>query len=326
MREIFERLRFNWIKQLTVEARPLDDDPEGGGTPLPTFSCTVTSPDGLTTNVAVTATGTAGISSLELRRSFSSSFSSATLLSILSVVAGTQIYHDTDPAIVQQKVWYWVVANGSLLKASGYISLTTPLPPVPLDSFDASHDAVVNGASKINIVVDPPSGSDVGSVRVRVNGYKGVARDVIVAQDLDSKFSFNLEQTGEIVTLKASVLNSAGDDGYDLGNELTKVLTLDAPATVPTKPVISRATCFANGVQVDVEAGLEASITSYKLYRQPRGGGAQILIATVKSTGEPIVSLFDPNGDAVTYQWYVSAVNATGEGALSDAVFDPTAY
>lgn len=272
-----------------------------------------------------------GVSLIQIYRSFTKEFAAASAINTVARSIGAKSYTDSDAAIAGKDVWYWVVlTNSTYGSQDNYgpvnLSLAPAAPPVAPDFFDVSHDALQNGLLLVHGVVAVTDPAAFRSVRVYVNGYNGVMKDILVHQDTDTRFVFALEQTDEDITVKAVAANS--DGVFDITKFSSKALHLGAAATKPCKVVVAKATCFLNGVQVDVEAGREANITSYKLWRSLRAQAFAnaVVIQTVPATGESIVTMFDPNGDSATYNYYVTVVNDAGESDPCDPFYDGTAY
>ncbi len=92
----------------------------------------------------------------------------------------------------------------------------------------------------------------------------------------------------------------------------------DIEATFPSAPLISSATPGDAQVVLVWIAALNhgSPITNYKVYRGTTSGGG-MLVATIGD----VLTYSDPGlTNGVTYYYRVSAVNAIGEGALSNEV------
>ena len=132
-----------------------------------------------------------------------------------------------------------------------------------------------------------------------------------------------MEQTGETVTLQAFAVSQ---NGINATTGPTHTITLNGTETVPAKLENVTVTVITTGVQVDFDAGLEAGITSYKVYRGPHGSGfgSATLKTTITSTGARHYTYLDTTGisDAAAgayFDYFVTAVNHIGESSASAA-------
>jgi hypothetical protein len=278
-----------------------------------------------------------GISTIILKRNFSQDIGSAVAVNTWDARAlgsGQSVsYEDNDQAIKgQTNVFYWLECQpfiddfDPVVVGPQTTALTPDLgAPNAIADFDASHEAVSGGTVQVCISFKPPVGDQrFASCKIAIAGYNGVAATVEIAQSAISPFKFALEQTGEVVTLSAISVSQNGVESTSAAP--TKVLTLGAAATVPAKLIGASATEIPTGIQIIFPAGAESNITTYQIYRGPRGQGfaAATSVGTVAPTGASAYVFLDTGGLGGIFEWYVFAVNATGNGAVSAQILpDP---
>ncbi len=279
----------------------------------------------------------ANVATIVLKRNLSQDIGSAVVVNTWDSAtfdAGTVIsYDDSDRSIKENpSVFYWLechpatpdFASTTIGPNSADLSFDQTAPNA-IAEFDASKSVGAGGFVTISISFKPPvNDTRFGSCKIAIAGYNGIAATVEIAQHDTSPFSFVLEQTGETVTLSAI---SVSQDGVEsTAAAPTKVLTLNGPATVPARIEGPSATELPTGVQISFPAGLEADITQYQIYRGSRGLGftAASSIGTVAPTGSSAYVFLDSGGLGGIYEWYVFAVNATGNGTASGQILpDP---
>lgn len=291
--------------------------------------------------ITFTLSSTLGVKSLVLMRNTSLDPGSAQILQAwtadsLSSVSGLQgfTYSDADPAIVGQKVSYWVkVLPGAYSKALGKLIGPQTIDATmnaglvsPIADFDAWHSALSGGAVTVAISILPPSDSKFGSVRIYASGYQGISGKQLVAQSDTFPFTFKMLQTGETVTLSAVAV--AKDGNTEAGSGPTKALTLGVAPTVPAKIEIASALELSTGVQLSFLAGAETDTTQFLIYRGPRGvgfAGASQIATVAFSAGNARYTYLDTGGLGGIFEWYVVTQNPTGNGAASSAIMQPQA-
>jgi hypothetical protein len=245
-------------------------------------------------------------------------------------------YSDADPAIVGKVAYYWVkvvpVTNPEALsylvgpQSIDQSFVQSSAAPSQLADFDASHAAGSGGFVQVSVNATVADLS-FASLKIYVTGYQGNAAAVAIAQQASTSFSFQMYQTGETVTLKAVAVSGSGVES-PLSGALTKALTLNGSATVPSKPMSVRAAETQNGVQLTFPASPEATVTQYKIYRAARGAGfgSASSIGTVTPSGSATYTFLDTNGLGGVFEWYVLAHNTVGDSASSSAAITTILY
>jgi hypothetical protein len=184
-------------------------------------------------------------------------------------------------------------------------------------SFDASKRTGVAGIVQIACSFDEPQQQRFDKVRIYITNYLGVAAKTLIADSDFSPFIFNLRQTEEAVILYCRGVSKAGTE-HDAGADRSKNLTLFLINTVPCRVTGAKATEITGGVQVDFDAGVETTITSYKIYRAAldAGFGAAVQVGTVVPTGAGRYTFLDASGNS-SFEYYVVSSNARGDGLES---------
>lgn len=247
---------------------------------------------------------------------------------------GTFVYDDQDTTLVGRAVSYWIRASGgdtndvvTIGPTTCDLSTSDVTPPAILDAFSVSHAAGVNGAVRVTVNGRIKDDTQLGSVRIYVTGYKGVAIKQSVAQESSRTFSFNLAQTGETITVYAAPVSTTGVEA-DPSQWLSQAITLGVAATVPAKVLNAFAvnTSYTN-VQITFEATDDAGLLDFKVYRGPRGlgFGSASLYATIALTGSRQY-VYTDTAVADQYDWFILGRNATGNGAASDAINPTVVY
>lgn len=284
-----------------------------------------------------------GCSQINVMRNGINDLSSATCLQTYPLTAenanGDFQYIDSDQALLQDQ-FYWLqtiplperaglaqtAINGDPI-VSGPVNLTALnanlLPPDAISDWSVSLGAGSNGIQLVCVNFVVPSDPNFGSCQIQATGYFGDTNPQTVGQGLTSPFSFTMIQTGETVTLQAFAVSQ---NGINSTTGPTHTITLNGTETVPAKLENIRVTVITTGVQVDFDAGLEADITSYKVYRGPHaaGFGSATLKTTITSTGARHYTFLDTTGisDAAAgayFDYFVTAVNHIGESSASAA-------
>jgi hypothetical protein len=267
--------------------------------------------------------------SIVLLRSLTNSVLAATQLEAVPLVVGAYSYDDRDPTIVGKQVWYWI----QMQNPQGYYTLVGDI-TIMIAKGSAPHSVnwvSVSGNTggadepdsvRVNVICETVAGTDVsGGIAVFVSGYQGNPAAVLIYQDTTEALSFHLKQTGEAVGIQAASVNA---NGVLSALSAAVPLVLNGVATTPAR-LTGLSALEGNGItQIGFMAGLEPGITEYKLYRAAYGGtfASAIVVATLVPTDEAEYSIQDDvvNNGTLTYQWYVTAVNAEGESAASDAI------
>lgn len=238
-------------------------------------------------------------------------------------------FSDGDQSIIGQTANYWLkIVPASDPETAQLVgpqvldqSFAATGVPSQMTDFDASHAAGSSGVVRISVDAVPPADGSFASLKIYVTGYLGSASAVAVAQQPSTSFSFNLQQTGETVTLKAVAVSISGVEA-GIGGAPTKALTLTAGATVPVKPMNAVATETTAGVQISFPANPEVGITNYLIFRGQRQGGfanaAQI--GTVTPSGSDSYVFLDGNGLTGRFEWFIVAVNAIGNSSASASI------
>lgn len=287
--------------------------------------------------ISFTLVNNAGIGTLVLKRNFSQDIGSAVAINTWnaqSLSNGQGIaYDDTDQAIATAAaVFYWIECDPTQSDfppvVAGPQSTSITLvqgPPNPILDFDVSRGAVSGGTVTIGVSFLPPAGDPrFDHVLIEIAGYNGIAATVLIAESSISPFSFQLEQTGETVTLTAVAVSQTGTQSG--GSAPTKAITLGTLASVPAKIIGATAEEISTGVQITFPTGPETNITLFQVFRGRRGGGfaAASSIGTVTPTGSSAYVFLDTGGLGGIFEWYVFAVNAAGNGTASAAILpDP---
>ncbi len=286
-----------------------------------------------------------GCSQINVMRNRINDLSSAVLLNTYPLTAenanGDFQFIDSDQALLADQ-FYWLqtiplperaglaqteAVSGTPI-VSGPVTLSALnanlLPPDAIADWSVSLGAGSNGIQLLCVNFAVPSDPNFGSCQIQATGYLGDTNPQIVGQGLSSPFSFTMVQTGETVTLQAFAVSK---NGINATSGPTHTVTLNGTETVPAKLENVTVTVITTGVQVDFDAGLEADITSYKVYRGPHGSGfgSATLKTTITSTGSRHYTYLDTTGisDAAAgayFDYFVTAVNHVGESSASAAV------
>jgi hypothetical protein len=278
-------------------------------------------------DVSFTLTNTTGISTVNLLRNYVGAISTATLLQSWGVVGSIYAWSDTASQLQETALaYYWLVLSpvgvtGTSVTVGPQIILLNPdlLAPTGADGISASAEAVINGSqlTTVNVTTDAPS------IKIYVSGYHGNAGFVAVAQASIAPIQFNLDATGETVTLKAIEVSTGGTEA---ATGPTATLTLNGQATVPAQIQNIVVAQLSSGNQIDFPASKD-NVTSYKLYVGQYGSifSVATLLATLTSIANT-VNYLDTNGLGGNWQYFVVAVNAIGSSTPSAAAFPPAIY
>lgn len=283
--------------------------------------------DGLTITVTFLLASAANINSLQLYRNTNKDLGTAKLLESWHYPFNEkQQYQFTDTSgdLKGKGGYYWVKAsnakssNTQTFGPQGIADTTKVGPAGQITEFAASSNAGVGGAVTLNASF-PVSSANFSSCKIYASGYLGNVAFVAVAQSPGSPFSFVLQQTGEVITLKAIAVNLAG---VEAASGPTVNITLNGVETAPAKIMPGTAVSITGGTQVNWTAGAETDVTQFKIYRATLGGGfgAASNIGTVASTGATSYSFLDTGGSAGRYEYYVVATGPAGDSSPSDAI------
>lgn len=273
-------------------------------------------------DVAFHVSTTQGILSINLLRATVRDFAQATVIQTWSSIEILD-YAFPDAANVASisEAFYWLRLNPtgtsgtSTLVGPQTISLNPDLTaPAQPTSISASHDSVVNGAVRVFVNVggvDPQN-----SIRIFVAGYHGNPLPVSVAQGGSSPVSFNLDATGETVSITAQAVTPEGIASPISGST---TLTLGSGRTVPAAPGNPTVVQFSGGNQVSWRSSGESWVLSYFVYRSQRDETflTATNIATVAATTEGTVNYVDAAGLTGDWAYYIVAHSATGDSLPS---------
>lgn len=285
------------------------------------------------------ASSVAGFSSLRLLRSQDTDATTATVVNSWSITSqdGGQdfSYTDSDASLATSNTNYWVQGipvYDTQLGNSVYVNQLPGLyygpvnlaelngnliPPDPITDFAVSLLAGSNGTQQVCVAYAPTLDPSFGTVRMFIAGYHGNSASVAIAENSYSPFIFTVDQTGEAVTFWAFATNVTG---IKATTAPTLSVTFNGAATVPCKLENVTAAVINGGTQIDFDAGAEATVTSFKVYRSAQGAGfgAASLITTIATDGSNHYTYYDPQGLNAFYDYYVTAVNSIGASAPSD--------
>lgn len=265
---------------------------------------------------------TQGILSINLLRAVVRDSAQATVVQTWSSIEVLD-YAFPDAANVASisQAFYWLRLNPvgtsgtSTLVGPQTISLNPDLTaPAKPTSISASHDSVVNGAVRVYVNVGGVNPQN--SIRIFVAGYHGNPLPVSVAQGGSSPVSFNLDATGETVTITAQAVTPEGIASPISGST---TLTLGSSRTVPAAPGTPTVVQFSGGNQVSWRSSGESWVTSYFVYRSQRDETflSAINIATVAATTEGTVNYVDAAGLTGDWAYYIVAHSASGDSLPS---------
>jgi hypothetical protein len=276
-------------------------------------------------DVSFSITDATGMASLSLVRASVMDVAQATVLQTWTASASSFTWSDTDKVLqTVGQAFYWLklepvnTTGAEVVVGPQYILLNPSLlPPLKLKGLSASHAAAVNGAVLVTCNIAGIDAADADSVLITATGYQGSASPVWVAEKASTPIQFNLEATGETITLTAIALSSGGAHA---STGPTCTLTLNGTATAPAKPEGIVVTQISSGNQVNWPASAEAGITGYQLWVGNRGDifANATLLATIAATGEGSVEYLDAAGLGGDFQYFVIAVAAAGNSVQSD--------
>ena len=160
------------------------------------------------------------------------------------------------------------------------------------------------------------AGANGGSAITGYKVYRGTTaggESLLASLGLVTGYTDASALNGTVYFYKVSAVNAIGESG--LSNEM--VGAPSAPATVPGAPSLNSATGGNASVALAWSAPGSnggSAITGYRVYRGTSAGGETLLTSLGLVTGYTDATAV--NG--VTYFYKVSAVNAVGEGGLSN--------
>ncbi len=269
-------------------------------------------------DVTFTLTDLTGISAVNLFRNEILDQATATLIQSWQPSLADYDYSDTSLSLqAQATAYYWLEllpqgTSGTPLVIGPQNILLNPqlAAPVPSVSVSASHSAATNGVVKVTVNVTGTAASQ----KIYVSGYEGNAGFVAVYQNAQSPLQFNLNATGETITIKAIGVSSGGTEA---ASGPTTTLTLNGALTVPATPQGVLVNQISTGNQVSFPSSKDAGPT-YKIYRAQRGQTFLLatLLATVTGTAGTIIYL-DTAGLTGDWEYFIVATNTAGDSLPS---------
>lgn len=269
-------------------------------------------------DITFSLTDITGVSSLSLFRNYVLDQATAVCIQTWSALVAEYGFSDTSTTLQEQaSAYYWILllptgTTGSSVVIGPQNILLNPqlAAPVPNTSVSASSSAAANGFVTVTVNITGTAASQ----KIYVSGYKGNPALVAVAQATSSPIQFNLQATGETITIEA-VAVSAG--GTEAASGPTTTLTLNGVMTVPATPQDVVVDQIATGNQITFPASKDAGPT-YKIYRAQRGQTFLLatLLATVTGTSGTIEYL-DTAGLAGDWEYFIVATNSVGDSLPS---------
>jgi hypothetical protein len=270
-------------------------------------------------DVTFTLTDITGVSAVNLYRNEVLDQATATLIQSWQPALAAYDYSDTSLSLqAQASAYYWLQllpqgTSGTAVVIGPQNILLNPqlAPPIPSVSVSASHSAASSGVVKVTVNVTGSAASQ----KIYVSGYLGNAAFVAVAQNANSPIQFDLEATGETITIKAIGVSSGGTEA---ATGPTTTLLLDGSLTVPATPQGIVVDQIASGNQITFPASKDAGPT-YQIYRAQRGQTFLFatLLATVTGTAGTIEYL-DTGGLSGDWEYFIIAMNSAGNSLPSD--------
>ena len=241
-------------------------------------------------------------------------------------------FSDANPG--SGSVYYWVKVipnrnkrSGSYFEGPQFVaSGLAGGVPAELLAFDASEaPGPVSGTVTISVNCWPAD-SSFFSLKVYATGYQGKSYAVAVAQQQQTSFSFTMLKTAETITLTGVAVEVGGAEA-PFGSAPTRSLTLNGTATDPCQVERLSAAELTTGVQIGFAANPD-TVTQYKVYRGPRGGGfgGASQIGTVTPSGSAAYTYLDTAGLGGVYEWYVVAHNSVGDSSSSKSIYQNQIY
>lgn len=199
-------------------------------------------------------------------------------------------------------------------------STTAPLPVSALLALESPYKAAPSGLySLVSIEFNRVlSDTNFGHVNVWALGYHGSSVPELVASGTSSPVSFLLETTGETITLFVASVSINGKSNLVAASPFA-LLTLDGVTSAPPAPTVTQTLVgMPAGYQFIFaqEGGLLADvIANYNVYRNTSNTsvGATLVRQIPQNAANNGQFVFqDFLNDAVTYYYFVSAVNTSG--------------
>lgn len=270
-------------------------------------------------DVTFSLTDLTGISGISLFRNEVLDSATAVCIQSWNPSIGDFSFSDTAVALqAQASAYYWLEllpqgTSGTPLVIGPQNILLNPqlAPPVPSVSISASHSAASNGVVLVTVNVTGTAASQ----KIYISGYKGNPGFVAIAQNATSPIQFNLDATGETITIKAIGVSAGGTEA---ATGPTTTLTLNGTLTIPATPEGVIVNQIATGNQITFPASKDAGPT-YQIYRAQRGQSFLFatLLATVTGTAGTIEYL-DTGGLSGDFEYFIIAMNGAGNSLPSD--------
>jgi hypothetical protein len=269
-------------------------------------------------------TTTTGISSIVLLQNFVQDPASASVLNTWSpALVSTYGWTDTSANVASSgQLFYWLQltptgVSGQPVTVGPISVLMNPglLAPPAATAISASSSALTNGQVTVTVNVTAAFAS---TIQIQVSGYQGSSTFVAVAQQATAPIQFNLNATGQTITLQAIAVSTGGTAA---ASGPTTTLTLNGVATVPAQVQGVTVAQISTGNQISFPASLDR-VTSYRIYSGQYGSTFSVatLLTTITSTAKTIDYL-DTAGLMGNWQYFVVAVNAVGSSAPSLAAY-----
>jgi hypothetical protein len=198
-----------------------------------------------------------------------------------------------------------------------------------LDCSATESPAKVQGRTVSEVSVSftrDPADELFGGARIWFRGYQGSADPVLVAEGADSPITFQVESTGETVSVIAQAVSGGGVPA-DFDRSPTTTVTLDGVVSAPPAPNVSQ-------VLVAIELGFQFSfdqldlsstedvIQAYRVYRNTTNtdvGATLLRVISHDPTSTGAVVVQDQTAGGTFYCYFVSAVNTIGLESVKTA-------
>jgi hypothetical protein len=274
-------------------------------------------------DVGFSLADTTGVASITLLRNFVPDIGTATVLQSWNPVQAAYAWSDTDNGLASTaNAYYWLTLSptgisGKSVTIGPIVLLLNPQLSAPpaATGISASSSATVNGQVSVTVNVTAIQAS---SIKIYVQGYRGSSTFVAVAQQALAPIQFNLDATGETITLKAVSVSTGGTEAP---SGPTKTLTLNGVATVPAQVQGVVVEQLSTGNQISFPQSRD-KVTSYKLFVGQRNTifFVSTLLTTLTSTASTI-NYLDTAGLTGDWQYFVVATNSVGDSSPSAATF-----
>jgi hypothetical protein len=274
-------------------------------------------------NVNFSLVNASGIASIVLLQNYFQDPASATVLTTWSATAASYGWTDTSADVATSgMLYYWLTLNpvgvsGQPVTVGPITVLMNPdlVAPPAATAISASSSGINNDQVSITVNVTAAFAS---SIQIQVSGYRGSSTFVAVAQQALAPIQFNLNATGETITIQAIAVSTGGTSAP---SGPTTTLTLNGVATVPAQVQSVIVAQISTGNQISFPASLD-KVTSYQIYSGQRGTifSVATLLTTITSTASTIDYL-DTAGLLGDWQYFVVAANAVGSSSPSVAAY-----